>query len=513
MKIKTKLAADKVHRDSKEFKSTVLEGNNQAGDDDFELWDQSQMLRSEHNSGYKWNHGPWCKPSCIPITVILTLIVLVVLLPLLEHANEKTLHAKTNGSNYICTDMCNIQLVESIPEGLNYPDGSPKFLSTFEAWGSLIALANKSIDIGSFYWSLRGSDVYNHSSAWQGEKIFQQLLNSGTQRGIKIRIAQSAPTKSEPNIDTEIFVKRKAAEVRSVNFPRLIGGGVLHTKLIIVDGQHFYVGSANMDWRALTQVKELGALLTNCTCLTKDISKIFNAYWILGRNNSHIPAHWPDEYSTKFNINSPLRVNYNGKYDFKTYISSSPPPLVARGRTSDVDAIINTILHAEKFVHISVMDYFPLMLYAPRNKYWPLIDDALRKAAIENKVSVKLLISWWNHSRPSEDYFLRSLESLTNSFKGVDIQVKRFIVPTNEDQSKIPFARVNHNKYMVTDSTAYIGTSNWSGDYFVNTAGIGFVLQDTDYDRNSTEETIRTQLASVFERDWNSVYAIDLLRQ
>jgi phospholipase D3/4 len=96
-----------------------------------------------------------------------------------------------------------------------------------------------------------------------------------------------------------------------------------------------------------------------------------------------------------------------------------------------------------------------------------VIDNALRKAAIENLVSVKLLISYWNHSRESEDYFLRSLEALSHSIKGVDIQIvsiavaisscyenfikiiflkKRFIVPASADQQKIPFARVNHNK-------------------------------------------------------------------
>lgn len=31
------------------------------------------------------------------------------------------------------------------------------------------------------------------------------------------------------------------------------------------------------------------------------------------------------------------------------------------------------------------------------------------------------------------------------------------MVPANESQAKIPYARVNHNKYMVTDKVAYIG--------------------------------------------------------
>lgn len=30
--------------------------------------------------------------------------------------------------------------------------------------------------------------------------------------------------------------------------------GVLHTKFWVVDQTHFYLGSANMDWRSLTQV-------------------------------------------------------------------------------------------------------------------------------------------------------------------------------------------------------------------------------------------------------------------
>jgi hypothetical protein len=34
---------------------------------------------------------------------------------------------------------------------------------------------------------------------------------------------------------------------------------------------------------------------------------------------------------------------------------------------------------------------------------------------------------------------------------------KWFRVPSTPEQEKIPFARVNHNKYMVTDNAAYIG--------------------------------------------------------
>lgn len=84
-------------------------------------------------------------------------------------------------------------------------------------------------------------------------------------------------------------------------------------------------------------------------------------------------------------------------------------------------------------------------------------------------------------------------------------------MPSTADQKRIPFGRVNHNKYMVTDKVAYIGTSNWSGDYFVNTAGVGIILEDSVNDRNESSRTIRSDLAKVFERDWNSKYARDLV--
>lgn len=63
---------------------------------------------------------------------------------------------------------------------------------------------------------------------------------------------------------------------------------------------------------------------------------------------------------------------------------------------------------------------------------------------------------------------------------------------------------------MVTDKVAYIHTSNWVGDYFIDTAGIGFVLEDSSDDLNGSVTTIRSDLASVFERDWNSPYAVNL---
>lgn len=47
-----------------------------------------------------------------------------------------------------------------------------------------------------------------------------------------------------------------------MNFTALMGSGVLHTKLWVVDQKHVYIGSANMDWRSLTEVKVVFGLFS-----------------------------------------------------------------------------------------------------------------------------------------------------------------------------------------------------------------------------------------------------------
>ncbi|KAF7278284.1 hypothetical protein GWI33_008637 [Rhynchophorus ferrugineus] len=476
-------------------------------DEENDIWGQAYALAEGDGSPGSWRRqNKWCRPSCIPISIICILIFLVVLLPLLDHAAEKALQ-ELNASNCAC-NTCNLSLIESIPEGLIYNE-TAVFPSTFDTWMDLIGSAQKSIEIASLYWTLRQSEVYPDPTSMKGEKVFQALLKAGTGRGVTVRIAQNAPSQAYPNVDTEFLVKRKAAQVRSLNFAKLLGGGVLHTKMWIIDRKHLYIGSANMDWRSLTQVKEMGIAVYNCSCLAEDAGKIFEVYWSLGEENSKIPPFWPSALATKYNLNTPLNLISDNE-TFQTYLSSSPLPFNPVGRTNDIDALVNVIKHAEKFIYIAVMDYFPMMIYTPKRIFWPVIDDALKTAAIEHNIKVKLLISKWNHSRPSEDNFLKSIASIDKLYPRVSIEVRRFVVPANKQQQQIPYARVNHNKYMVTDNTAFIGTSNWSGDYFTDTAGVSFVLHDPVFERNASHTTIRSELQAVFERDWNSDYAYPL---
>ena len=73
-------------------------------------------------------------------------------------------------------------------------------------------------------------------------------------RDVTLRIVQNPPSQEYPSLDSQALKEMGAATVMNLNITELIGSGILHTKLWVVDSKHFYVGSANMDWRSLTQV-------------------------------------------------------------------------------------------------------------------------------------------------------------------------------------------------------------------------------------------------------------------
>lgn len=404
-----------------------------------------------------------------------------------------------------CTDPCTIVLVESIPEGLEF-NSSTAHLSIYQAWLNLIGQARSSVDIASFYWTLTNKDTRTKEpSANQGEAILASLAEASGK--LAVRVAVNTPQGSQPKDDI-LLLSSSGAEVREVNMKELTSG-VLHTKFWVVDKKHVYIGSANMDWRSLTQVKELGVVVYNCSCLAEDLGKIFEAYWFMGQSNATIPSPWPNAYSTPYNQDTPLQLPLNGTPS-TVYLSSSPPSFCAQGRTGDLQAILSVMEDAEEFVYVAVMNYLPTMEFSHPKRYWADIDTQLRRVAYEGRVRVRLLVSCWASTSPVMIPFLRSLASVQEPKSRLDIQVRLFVVPANPRQKEIPYARVNHNKYLVTDKVAYIGTSNWSGDYFVNTAGSALVVNQTA--SQTAQPTVQSQLRAVFERDWDSAYSAPLLQ-
>lgn len=167
------------------------------------------------------------------------------------------------------------------------------------------------------------------------------------------------------------------------------------------------------------QVKELGAVVYNCSCLANDLGKIFEAYWYLGKSQS-IPSPWPTSFSTLYNKDTPLQVPLNNTpsnvylsvrhasfitYSFtcthekylihkandrtpacrtrrtKMFLTfmffvclsslaqSSPPSFCAAGRTQDLQSILSVMEDAHSFIYIAVMNYLPTMEFSHPKRY------------------------------------------------------------------------------------------------------------------------------------------------
>uniref|UniRef100_A0A3P8ZEG2 PLD phosphodiesterase domain-containing protein n=1 Tax=Esox lucius TaxID=8010 RepID=A0A3P8ZEG2_ESOLU len=402
-----------------------------------------------------------------------------------------------------CGSDCRVSLVESIPEGLVYPSGSASLPSISKTWIDLLNQANSSVDVAAFYLTLRDSALgITEPSAAEGKEVFMHLMELEA-KGVKLHIAVNGPQTDTK--DTE-DLSRKGAEVREVDL-QSVTGGIIHTKLWVVDQKNLYLGSANMDWRSLTQVKEVGVSMEDCSCLAQDASRIFGVYWNIGaQKNGSLPPFWPARYSALSSSKNPLNLKLNG-VPARVYLSSAPPQISAYGRSDDLSTILAVIEDAQRFVHISVMDFLPMSQFTKPLRFWPVIDTALKAAACTRGVEVNLLVSCWAHSPGSMFVFLQSMAVLNRPPLQCNINVKVFEVPSTPEQEKIPFSRVNHAKYMVTDRVAYIGTSNWSENYFTQTAGVGLVVNQTGSLVREGQRTLQTQLEEVFQRDWASRYA------
>lgn len=62
-------------------------------------------------------------------------------------------------------------LVESIPEGLVYPENSTSNPSVFQTWLDLLNEAKCSVDIASFYWTMTNNDTGTHDPSADQVKI------------------------------------------------------------------------------------------------------------------------------------------------------------------------------------------------------------------------------------------------------------------------------------------------------------------------------------------------------
>lgn len=407
---------------------------------------------------------------------------------------------------------CQYDIVESMPDKLEFKTNitfQPTL--THQALIEMIENTKTTLRIASFYLTLTAEPEFaSHPSANPGKNIMEAIV-AASKRNVNIEVVlDHSSSKSMSNVE-DVKRLKSLGVVKFVNMKQLLKSGVLHTKFMIADNETFYLGSSNFDWRSYTQIKEIGIRFTKCPILAQDLNKIFEVYMLMA-DQSQVPATLPEYLNTSINIEKPLNLKLDNNFNSKIFLSASPPAFNGvkkwTGRTDDIDGLLKIINKAHKFIDISVMNYSPTTEFMYPRKFWPRIDDALRRAASERNVRVRLLFSDWSHAKEEELMWYKSLNAVqSNKLKG-SIHVKMFKVPEYDQfQKSIPFARVKHDKYMVTDNGLFIGTSNWSPDYFINTCGVSVVIEASDEVSNGS---IISNMQKLFERDFSSEHSREL---
>lgn len=321
---------------------------------------------------------------------------------------------------------------------------TPGIPEAHTVWLQAIKAARREIRIEQFY-------VANRAGS-RLEPILQALEQQG-RAGIKIKVLldQTMIQNDQPSFDRLKAIPH--AEVRIYPLKRLTNG-IVHAKTITVDGEWLYIGSHNMDWRALEHIHEMGVTAHN-RALTAQLNEVFDIDWEIARSGKLPEA--------KTGPRAPVPA------DGQPQLVGSPPELLPRGMTPALEALLDLIQSAQSSIEIQLMDY-SIHTYSQPQQQWHVIDDALRAAATRG-VQVRLLVSDWNTAGPGLD----TLKAL--ALNGVDVYV--CTIPQSS-QGFHPYSRVIHSKYMVVDGRHFwLGTSNWGHGYFLGSRNVELIFRNS----------------------------------
>jgi len=374
------------------------------------------------------------------------------------------------------------QIVESVPEGTNYgEEGVPR---TQAVWLDMIGHATHTIDIAAFY----VADKPGHALS----PVLDALLERA-RAGVKIRllVERSFMRDTGPSIQRLRNVPNIAIEILPTG---TLTGGVLHAKYMIVDGTKVFVGSQNWDWRALEEIHEVGAAITDPR-FGRSFEAAFAELWALGGGEELPKAQMggvlPPDFAPVTEAD-PVILDRTGDDPLIAYPAFSPPAMTPAWLTSEEPALIGMIRGARKTVRIQVMTLSAIRHYGPRG-FWTGLDSALRDAAARG-VQVEIIVADWALHEPMQSY----LKSLAD-FPGISV---RFSTVPQAKSGFIPYARVEHCKYaVVDDDSAFIGTGNWEWSYFNNTVDASVFV----HGRGPAQT-----LTHIFERDWTGPYVTPL---
>lgn len=370
------------------------------------------------------------------------------------------------------------QIVESVPVATDY--GQPGVPRTQAVWLGLISHAQSSIDLAAFYISNQPGEAL--------QPVLDALL-ARARAGVKVRILLDASFMKESRAAYGLLKGKPGIDIRILPVDQLTGG-VLHAKYFIVDGHTVFVGSQNWDWRALSQIHEIGAVVRN-ERLARTFDAAFEFDWRLA-GDPNLPAAakralQPADFAP-VTTQDPVIIGQPGSAPISLFPAFSPPALNPTWLEQEQPQLVRFIDSAQHTLDIQVMTLSAFKDYGPRG-WWPALDSALRDAAARG-VKVRIIVADWALREPMQAY-LQSLALMPG------IAVKYSALP-EAPQGFIPYARVEHCKYAVADGrVSTIGTGNWSWSYFATTVDASLFIAGS--------EPART-LAAIFDRDWNGPY-------
>ncbi|MBL8860990.1 MAG: phospholipase [Planctomycetes bacterium] len=364
-----------------------------------------------------------------------------------------------------------VELVESWPRGT--PLDHADLRDARDVWVQLFDAAQSSIDLAHFY----ASDDPAAAGSSPLEPVIAALERAAA-RGVRVRgIFDAKFHKTYPDTIARI-ARAPGAETRLLDLGP-VTGGVLHAKYFVVDGRRVFLGSQNLDWRALEHIQELGALV-EAEPVARALLEVFELDWRLaaGDQASRTPSQAADGF--------PLRLGEGADASTVTPVYS-PASLCPDPRLWDLPRIVALIDGAKTSVRLQLLTY---KTSARDGSYFEVLENALRRAAARGARVELLLADWCKRKGTIEG--LQSLEPLPN------VAVKLVTIPPDEG-GFVPFARVIHAKYLVVDGrAAWIGTSNWEKSYFDASRNVGLVVEGGALPR---------RLDAYFATGWNGPYA------
>ncbi len=357
-----------------------------------------------------------------------------------------------------------IELVESAPveTTLDHPD----IPNASDVWLAMIAGARERIDFAELY----ASEADGAHLAGSRLAPIVAAVEAAVRRGVRVRFINDARF-AEKYPETTARLEKAGVTVRTLDFSTR-GGGVLHAKYFVIDGHDSFVGSQNFDWRSLSHIQEIGVRVRSRT-FAATLLEVFDADFAMasGAALTRPPAHSHTAVPTR-----------GGEH---LTLVASPKGMLPDEAAWDLPRLVGMIGAATRTIDVQVLTY-----KAKNRDGTPflVLDDALRSAAARG-LKVRLLVSEWAEKESGR----ASLDGLAKA--GVAVRV--LVVPPWSG-GEIPFARVAHAKYMVTDGAhAWVGTSNWEGDYFSKSRNVGVVAMGG---------ALPVRLAQVFEDGWSSAY-------